>query len=141
MSSTPDSTTRPPLRKAVCYDRALGDYAMMLDGELIGFARTPLEAERTLDELVFSLLQHQSDSAAPSDTPGSYANPIHLQHPAPVVHPHACGIMRPPPDLLYDTCVELTTHMLRCDDWEGAEAYAAAAAHATSPFTWEPHGN
>ena len=43
-------------RKTIVYDRDSRDYAMYLDGELIGFARTYHEAEVTLDQLVFELL-------------------------------------------------------------------------------------
>lgn len=43
-------------RKNIVYDRDSRDYAMYLDGELIGFARTYQEAEVTLDQLVFELL-------------------------------------------------------------------------------------
>lgn len=43
-------------RKHIVYDRESRDYAMYLDGELIGFARTYQEAEVTLDQLVFELL-------------------------------------------------------------------------------------
>lgn len=42
--------------KEICYDRETRDYAMYLDGELIGFARTYHEAEITLDQLVFDLM-------------------------------------------------------------------------------------
>lgn len=43
-------------RKEIQYDRESRDYAMYLDGELVGFARTHHEAEITLDLLVFELL-------------------------------------------------------------------------------------
>lgn len=43
-------------RKEICYDRDTRDYAMYLDGELVGFARTYHEAEVTLDQLVFELI-------------------------------------------------------------------------------------
>lgn len=43
-------------RKEICYDRETRDYAMYLDGELVGFARTYHEAEVTLDQLVFELI-------------------------------------------------------------------------------------
>jgi hypothetical protein len=46
-------------RKEIVYDRASRDYAMYLDGELIGFARTYHEAEVTLDQLVFECLRQQ----------------------------------------------------------------------------------
>ena len=43
-------------RKEIVYDRDTRDYAMYLDGELVGFARTYHEAEVTLDQLVYELL-------------------------------------------------------------------------------------
>lgn len=45
-------------QKAIIYDRATRDYAMYLDGELVGFARSYHEAEVTLDQLVSELLAH-----------------------------------------------------------------------------------
>ncbi len=47
-------TTRA--RKEIVYDRETRDYAMYLDGELVGFARTYHEGEVTLDQLVFELI-------------------------------------------------------------------------------------
>jgi hypothetical protein len=46
-------------RKEIVYDRETHDYAMYLDGELVGFARTYHEAEVTLDQLVLELLSGQ----------------------------------------------------------------------------------
>lgn len=43
-------------KKEIVYNRDSRDYAMYLDGELVGFARTYYEAEVTLDQLVFALL-------------------------------------------------------------------------------------
>ncbi len=43
-------------QKEIAYDRETHDYAMYLDGELMGFARTYEAAERELDQLVFELL-------------------------------------------------------------------------------------
>ena len=43
-------------RKEIVYSRETRDYAMYLDGELVGFARTYHEAEVTLDLLVFELM-------------------------------------------------------------------------------------
>lgn len=42
--------------KEIKYDRETHDFAMYLDGELVGFARTYYEAEVTLDQMVFDLL-------------------------------------------------------------------------------------
>lgn len=44
-------------RKEIVYDYETHDFAMYLDGDLVGFARTYQEAEVTLDELVYEL-QH-----------------------------------------------------------------------------------
>lgn len=42
--------------KAIIYDPETRDFAMYLDGELVGFARTYQEAEVALDELILELL-------------------------------------------------------------------------------------
>ncbi len=52
------TTTDATYRKEICYDRETRDYAMRLDGELVGYARSYSEAEITLDQLVFELLSH-----------------------------------------------------------------------------------
>lgn len=44
-----------PYRKEIVHDRETRDFAMYLDGELVGFARTYHEAEVALDEHVFNL--------------------------------------------------------------------------------------
>lgn len=46
-------------RKEIVYSRETRDYAMYLDGELVGFARTYHEAEIALDQLVFELMSGQ----------------------------------------------------------------------------------
>jgi len=49
-------STSPILpQRDIIYDRETRSYAMELDGELVGFARTRGEAETTLDELVYQL--------------------------------------------------------------------------------------
>jgi hypothetical protein len=55
-------------RKEIVYDRETRDYAMYLDGELVGFARTYHEAEVTLDQLVFELASHQVSYPTPPVT-------------------------------------------------------------------------
>jgi hypothetical protein len=50
--------------KEIAYDPETRDFAMYLDGELIGFARTHQEAERTLDDLVFELLNSEHAARA-----------------------------------------------------------------------------
>lgn len=47
-------------QKRIAYDRETKDFAMYLDGELVGYARSYLEAEVTLDQLVYNLLVRQS---------------------------------------------------------------------------------
>ncbi|MFV9506168.1 MAG: hypothetical protein AB4911_16575 [Oscillochloridaceae bacterium umkhey_bin13] len=42
--------------KEIIYDPENRDFAMYLDGDLVGFARTYQEAEEVLDELVYELL-------------------------------------------------------------------------------------
>jgi hypothetical protein len=56
---TPDAVGGPHYRKEIVYDRETRDYAMYLDGELVGFARTYHEAEVTLDQLIFELISGQ----------------------------------------------------------------------------------
>jgi hypothetical protein len=46
----------PAYEKVIRYDPACRDFLMLLDDEPVGYARTYIEAERTLDELVYSLL-------------------------------------------------------------------------------------
>ena len=59
-------------RKEIVYDRESCDYAMYLDGELVGFARTYHEAEVTLDQLVFELISRQTST--PVSTPTKVAS-------------------------------------------------------------------
>ena len=73
MSTTPNSTT---FRKAIVYDRETHDYAMYLDGELVGFARTNHEAEVTLDQIVFELLTGRYVNAAPPTKPTPSTDPL-----------------------------------------------------------------
>lgn len=56
-------------RKEIVYDRETRDYAMYLDGELVGFARNYHEAEIALDQLVFELMNGQMFSDNPPPTP------------------------------------------------------------------------
>ena len=50
--------------KSIVYDRQAKEFAMYLDGELIGYARTYLAAEVTLNEVVFELLSRGVAKAA-----------------------------------------------------------------------------
>jgi hypothetical protein len=45
--------------KEIFYDQLSGDYAMYLDGDLVGFARTYEEAEVALNELIYELLHRK----------------------------------------------------------------------------------
>ena len=46
-------------RTEIVYDRASGDYAMILDGETVGMARTMHEADVTLTQLILKLKHGQ----------------------------------------------------------------------------------
>jgi hypothetical protein len=68
MATTPESTTipsAPALARAIVYDRETHDYAMYLDGDLVGYARTYHDAERSLDALVAEILALHAASALP----------------------------------------------------------------------------
>jgi len=67
-------TTTHEIPRSINYDAASGDYAMRLDGELVGFARTHHEAEVTLDELVFELLSSGATATATQLDGGSDAD-------------------------------------------------------------------
>jgi hypothetical protein len=47
-------------RKMIVYDRKSRDFAMYLNGELVGYAATYLQAESTLNKLVYELLAKPS---------------------------------------------------------------------------------
>lgn len=44
-------------RKMIMYDRSTRDFAIYVDGELVGYARSYLEAEAVLDQLQMELLR------------------------------------------------------------------------------------
>ena len=62
-------------RKLITYDRTTGDFAMHLNGELVGYAATYLQAESTLNKLVYELLSrpHVPAPAAPTAEQTDYA--------------------------------------------------------------------
>jgi hypothetical protein len=62
-------------RKEIVYDRETRDFAMYLDSELVGFARTYHEAEVTLDQLVFELISGEFFRDAPTETRALIAAP------------------------------------------------------------------
>lgn len=57
--------------KAIVYDPETRDFAMYLDGELVGFARTYQEGEETLDELVYSLLNRDAAETTNTEKPAA----------------------------------------------------------------------
>lgn len=61
--------------REIIYDPETRDFAMYLDGELVGFARTYVDAEQTLDEIVYELLN------------STHYTPIKGQHAAPPTSP------------------------------------------------------
>jgi hypothetical protein len=48
-------------QKDIAYDPETRDFAMYLDSELVGFARTYQEAESTLDELIAELSAQRAE--------------------------------------------------------------------------------
>jgi hypothetical protein len=62
MSTSHDDTTAGTFRKEIRYDRVTKDYALYLDGALVGYAATYHDGERTLDELALAILTHQHTS-------------------------------------------------------------------------------
>lgn len=51
-------------QKAIVYDRETRDFALYLNGELVGFARTYQEGEATLDALITERLERAASEAA-----------------------------------------------------------------------------
>lgn len=49
-------------QKEIKFDRASKDYALFLDGECVGYARTYLEGETTLNALVAELLERDAQT-------------------------------------------------------------------------------
>ena len=48
-------------RKLIMYDRSTKDYAIYVDGALVGYARSYLEAEAVLDQLYMEVLRTKTD--------------------------------------------------------------------------------
>ncbi len=48
-------------RKLIMYDRSTKDYAIYVDGALVGYARSYLEAEAVLDQLYMEMLRTRTD--------------------------------------------------------------------------------
>lgn len=71
MATNRESTTDPAVPahgKHIAYQRDTREYAMYLDGALIGFARTYDEAEITLDAAVHAILSHRANwTQAPTE--------------------------------------------------------------------------
>ena len=53
----------PTLTKDICYERETQDFALYLDGQFFGYARTRREAEERLDALVYDRLTHRPTAA------------------------------------------------------------------------------
>ena len=62
----------------IVYDQETHDYAMYLDGELVGFARTYHDAEVTLDQLRLEQAQHAAPLLDPALEP--LPAPYHYYH-------------------------------------------------------------
>lgn len=60
----------------IVYDRETHDYAMYLDGELVGFARTYHDAEVTLDQLRLEQAQHAAPLLDPALDIGECPNAV-----------------------------------------------------------------
>lgn len=50
--------------KEIVYDRISHDFALYLDGAIVGYARSYVDGERTLDELVASIQETHRNPAA-----------------------------------------------------------------------------
>jgi hypothetical protein len=79
-------------RKEIVWDRETHDFAMYLDGELVGFTRTYTEAEVTLDQLVLELISGEyfrEQHARPAEVVELvYAEPLLLTC-------ASCGVRKP----------------------------------------------
>ena len=51
-------------RRLIMYNHVTRDFAMYFDGELIGYARSSLEAEAVLDQFQMELLRSANDQRA-----------------------------------------------------------------------------
>lgn len=60
--------TNPVPAKEIVYDRETRDYAMYLDGQCVGYARSYHEAETELDRIVYEQLRH-TPSRNPNPNP------------------------------------------------------------------------
>lgn len=52
----------PAYRKCIAYDDITHDWAMYIDGEIVGYRDTHRAAERALDDLVYGVLTHLFES-------------------------------------------------------------------------------
>jgi hypothetical protein len=62
MSTSHDCTTADTFRKEIKYDHESRDYALYLNDELVGYARTYHDGELALDALALAILTHQHTS-------------------------------------------------------------------------------
>jgi hypothetical protein len=132
------TTTDATYRKEICYDRETRDYAMYLDGELVGFARTYHEAEIALDQLVFELMSgqlfadltpaevQQDIRQTEADTRDAEADALASDEAPLLVEPDACEFCTKPAVWQIRACSTRdryrdVTYYLACDDCYGCE--------------------
>jgi len=106
MATSPYSTTAPgAFRTFIVYDPETHDFAMFLNGDLIGFARTYQEAEVALDAVVYEILVHQRGQDVPLPSTGFPAPPAH-DHRDSADPGHAPpAAVQPPIDLVDFACL------------------------------------
>ncbi|GAA5528935.1 hypothetical protein [Herpetosiphon gulosus] len=66
---TANNSTTPAFTKAIRYDRLTKDFALYLNGELIGYASSYSEGESRLNELVYEMLRRASHADISDLTP------------------------------------------------------------------------
>lgn len=66
-----------PVGKTITYDRGTGDFALYLDGELVGYAPTYFDGESRLNQLVYDRLTKgvmPAEADAPANNTSSDAD-------------------------------------------------------------------
>lgn len=79
---------KTPPTKEIKFDRETKDYAYLLNGEVVGFAKTRFQAEQQIDALVYELLTRDNVDAAeltPVEAEEVYASLVELERQAGVV--------------------------------------------------------
>ena len=76
----------PTLTKDICYERETQDFALYLDGQFFGYARTRREAEERLDALVYDRLTKgvQAEASTASALPDEFVDAVLSTHREPV---------------------------------------------------------